>query len=102
MEGIDVLRKKIGVNGQVTSTELIAQRRAERAEWEKEHAAELEALRELSAGHDVLQVGDAPVVEPVVAEAEAEALAAAEARSASAAQDAGGTTASTDTPGDRA
>jgi len=102
MEGIDVLRKKIGVNGQVTSTELIAQRRAERAEWEKEHAAELEALRELSAGHDVLQVGEAPVVEPPVAEAEAEALAAAEARSASAAQDAGGTTASTDTPGDRA
>lgn len=82
MEGIDVLRKKIGVNGQVTSTELIAQRRAERAEWDKQHAAELEALREMSAGHDVLQAGDAPEVEPVVAEAQAEALAAAEARAA--------------------
>lgn len=77
MEGIDVLRRKIGVNGQVPSSELIAQRRADRLAWEREHADELAALREVTAGHDVQQPGEPPVVEPVVAEAEAEARARA-------------------------
>ena len=76
MEGIDVLRKKIGANGQEPSSALIARRRAERAEWEREHAKELEELRQVSEGHDVQQAGEAPRVEPVVAEAEASARAA--------------------------
>jgi hypothetical protein len=40
MEGIDILRKKIGANGQVPSSELIAARRAERAEWDAQHASD--------------------------------------------------------------
>jgi NADH-quinone oxidoreductase subunit B len=60
MEGIDVLRRKIGANGQVPSSELIIQRRADRLAWEKENEAGLDALRELSAGHDVQQAGEAP------------------------------------------
>lgn len=76
MEGIDVLRKKIGANGQEPSSELIARRRAERAEWEREHAEELAELRQVSAGHDVQQAGEPARVEPVVAEAEASARAA--------------------------
>jgi len=80
MEGIDVLRRKIGVNGQVPSSELIAERRADRLAWEREHADELAALREVTAGHDVQQPGEPPMVEPVVADAEAEARARAEGR----------------------
>lgn len=40
MEGIDILRKKIGANGQVPSSELIAARRVERAEWDAQHATD--------------------------------------------------------------
>ena len=80
MEGIDVLRRKIGVNGQVPSSQLIAERRADRLAWEREHADELAALREVTAGHDVQQPGEPPVVEPMVADAEAEAWARAEGR----------------------
>ena len=76
MEGIDVLRKKIGANGQEPSSELIARRREERAQWDREHAEELAELRQVSAGHDVEQAGEPPHVEPVVAEAEASARAA--------------------------
>jgi NADH-quinone oxidoreductase subunit B len=49
MEGIDVLRKKIGVNGQVTSSELIRQRREERLAWDRENAEGLEALAAVAA-----------------------------------------------------
>ena len=80
MEGIDVLRRKIGVNGQVPSSQLIAERRADRLAWEREHADELAALREVTAGHDVQQPGEPPVLESVVADAEAEARARAEGR----------------------
>ena len=45
---------------QVPSSELIIQRRADRLAWEKENEAGLDALRELSAGHDVQQAGEAP------------------------------------------
>ncbi len=60
MEGIDVLRKKIGVNGQQPSSVLIAQRREARLAWEREHAAGLEAIRVAAAGHDVPGAGAAP------------------------------------------
>ena len=49
MEGIDVLRRKIGVNGQVPSSELIAARREERLAWERENAEGIEALAEVAA-----------------------------------------------------
>jgi NADH-quinone oxidoreductase subunit B len=58
MEGIDILRKKIGANGQTASSDLILQRREERLAWDKAHAAELAALREQSEGHDVQQAGE--------------------------------------------
>ncbi len=74
-EEVAALRRKIGVNGQVPSSQLIAERRADRLAWEREHADELAALREVTAGHDVQQPG-----EPTVADAEAEVRARAKGR----------------------
>ncbi len=53
MEGIDILRRKIGANGQRPSSEIIAERRAERLTWDHEHAAGLAVLRTIGEGQGV-------------------------------------------------